>query len=80
MIREALQALHTGADNETLDLGRVSWSASFIAVAGAAAMNWWHGVTINLQELAVALGVIAGAHGGALFLKKDTEPKAKVLE
>lgn len=80
MVREAMRALHTGVDNETLDLGRVSWSLSFATVAGAAFLNWWHGAIIGVQELATALGLVAAAHGGALFLKKDTEPKPKVLE
>jgi len=70
-----LRELFTGHDNQTHDLGRWSWAGSFLAVVGAAAANWWHGAIIDIQALAIALGVVAGAHGAALFLKRDTEPK-----
>ena len=70
-----LQQLFTGADNATHDLGRWSWAGSFGAVITAAAANWWHGAVIDLQALAVALSAVAGAHGAALWAKRDTEPK-----
>ncbi len=70
-----LRQLFTGLDGVTHDLGRWSWAGSFFAVVAAAAGNWWHGVAIDVQALATALGVVAGAHGAALWAKKDTEPK-----
>lgn len=71
-----LRQLLTGADNATHDLGRWSWAGSFLAVVAAAVGNWWHGLALDLQGLATALGVVAGAHGAALWAKKDTEPKS----
>lgn len=71
-----LRDLFTGKDGLTHDLGRWSWAASFGAVVGAAAANWWHGATIGIRELAEAIGLVVGAHGLALFAKKDTEPEA----
>jgi len=70
-----LRQLFTGVDGFTHDLGRWSWAGSFIAVVAAAAGNWWHGVVVDIQALATALSVVAGAHGAALWAKKDTEPK-----
>lgn len=70
-----LRQLFTGADNATHDLGRWSWAGSFVAVVAAAAGNWWHHAVIDLQALATALGLVAGAHGAALWAKKETEPK-----
>ena len=70
-----LKHLLSGMDNATIDIGRVSWAASFIAVVTAAGANWWHGVVIDVQVLATALSIVAGAHGAALWAKKDTEPK-----
>lgn len=69
--------LLTGRDNTTHDLGRWSWAGSFVAVVAAAAGNWWHGVAIDLQALAIALGAVATTHGAALWAKKDTEPAGK---
>lgn len=71
-----LRDLFTGKDGLTHDLGRWSWAASFGAVVGAAAANWWHGAAIGIRELAEAIGVVVAAHGAALWAKKDTEPEA----
>ena len=65
----------TGKDNQTWDLGRVSWFGSFFAVIGAESANLYHGVAVDVQSLAAALGVVAGAHGAALWAKRDTEPQ-----
>ena len=70
-----LKHLLSGMDNATVDIGRVSWAASFLAVVAAAGANWWHGSVIDVQALAIALSAVAGAHGAALFLKRDTEPR-----
>lgn len=70
-----LRDLLTGVDGATHDLGRWSWAGSFVAVVGAAVGNWWHGAVIDVQSLATALGIVAGAHGAALWAKRDTEPK-----
>ena len=71
-----LKHLFSGIDNATVDIGRVSWAASFLAVVAAAGANWWHGAVIDMQALAVALSAVAAAHGAALWAKKDTEPGA----
>jgi len=71
-----LKHLLTGADNQTHDLGRWSWMLSWIAVVAAAAGNWWHAAVLDVMQLAQALGVVAAAHGAALWAKKDTEPSA----
>ena len=70
-----IQHLFSGLDNATVDIGRVSWAASFVAVVGAAAANAWHGQTIDVQAFATALAVVVAAHGAVLWAKKDTEPK-----
>lgn len=69
--------LFTGTDNNTFDVGRVSWAASFLVVATAAFANFWHGAIIDIQAFAIALSAIAGSHGAALWAKKDTEPPPK---
>lgn len=75
MLAKILRELLTGVDGVSHDLGRYSWMGSFIAVIAAAAGNWWHKSEIDVEKLATALGIVAGAHGAALWAKKDTEPK-----
>ena len=70
-----LRDLFTGVDGATHDLGRWSWAGSFVAVVAAAFGNWWHSAVLDVMALAQALGVVAAAHGAALWAKKDTEPK-----
>lgn len=72
-----VKQLLTGVDNETHDLGRWSWAGSFLAVVAAALGNWWHNAILDLMALAQALGVVAAAHGAALWVKRDTEPKGE---
>ena len=72
-----MQHLFSGLDNATVDIGRVSWAASFLAVVGAAGVNSLHGAVIDLQGLAIALSAVAAAHGAALWAKRETEPKPK---
>ena len=67
--------LFTGQDNATLDLGRVAWAGSFLAVIALATFHCIKGTAPTLMELAGALGAIAGTHGAALFFKRDTEPR-----
>ena len=75
-IKSIFTDLLTGKDGQTHDLGRWSWAGSFVSVAAAAVWNALHGAVVDLMQLAAALGAVAGAHGVALFAKKDTEPPA----
>lgn len=69
-----LRQLFTGKDGVTHDLGRWSWAGSWLAIVAAAGANWWHGAVIDLVSLGGALCAVAGAHGAALWAKRDTEP------
>lgn len=70
-----LKDLLTGIDGETNDIGRWSWFVCTFAVIAAAFANWWHNAAIDLMSFGTALGTVVGAHGAAIFLKRDTEPK-----
>lgn len=68
-----VQQLLTGKDNNTYDIGRVTWMLGTIAVIGLAIYE----VTasqVSLRELAEALGIVSGAGGASVMMKKDTEP------
>jgi len=73
-VKEFFKNLLTGKDNVTYDIGRVTWLLGIIAVislAGYEVIN----TTISLRELAEALGIVSGASGASVMMKKDTEPQ-----
>lgn len=75
MIHKVFNDLLTGADNKTHDIARWSWMLSFFAVLVGAGYEMVYNNLPSLKDFAEAVGIIAGAHGAAVMLKKDTEPK-----
>jgi hypothetical protein len=71
-----LKQLLTGKDGQTHDLARWSWLLSLFTVMGGAIWNSYHSstMTMDIMMFAQAVAVIAGAHGVAIYAKKDTEP------
>ena len=74
MIKKVFNDLLTGADNQTHDIGRWSWMLSLLAVLFGAGYEMIHNNVPALRDFAEAVGIIAGAHGAAVMLKKDAEP------
>ena len=72
-MKNILKQLLTGKDNETYDIGRVTWFLGFIAVISIAAFEVMNS-NVSLRELAEALGIISGAGGASVMMKKDSEP------
>jgi len=73
-MKDILKQLLTGKDNQTYDLARVTWLLGFVAVIGLAGYEVMHG-SVNLRELAEALGIVSGASGASVMMKKDAEPQ-----
>ena len=73
-MRTVLKQLLTGKDNATYDIGRVTWLLGTIAVIALAGYEVMRD-NINLRELAEALGIVSGAGGASVMMKKDTEPQ-----
>lgn len=69
-----LKHLLTGKDNETYDIGRVTWLLGFLAIIILAGFEVFRS-QVSLRELAEALGIVSGAGGASVMLKKDTEPQ-----
>jgi len=67
--------LLTGVDGKSHDIGRWSWMISTIVIAVGAFWNVYRGEAFSLRDYAEAIGIIAAAHGAAIYAKKDTEPK-----
>ena len=72
---EILKQLLTGKDNQTHDIARWSWMLGFIAVICIAVYEVMQARQVSLLELAEALGVVSGASGASVMMKKDTEPQ-----
>lgn len=66
----------TAADNVSVDIGRINWTLCIVAVLffeGWSVMV--RGQAFDAMGFAGACGVALTAGGGALLLKKSTEPK-----
>ena len=68
-----LKQLLTGKDNQTYDLGRVSWLVGMVAVILLAAYEVMHS-TVSLRELAESLGIVSAAGGASVAMKQKAEP------
>jgi hypothetical protein len=66
--------LLTGKDNATYDIGRVTWLFGILAVIALAFYQVFH-TAVSLRELAESLGIISGAGGASVMMKKDAEPQ-----
>jgi plasmid maintenance system antidote protein VapI len=73
-MNEIVKNLLTGKDNVTHDIARWAWAIGFIAVIGIAVYEVLQAQHISLTELAEALGIVSGAGGASVMMKKDTEP------
>jgi uncharacterized protein with PQ loop repeat len=67
--------LLTGRDNETYDLGRVSWVICLIAVIGFSIYQILH-TEFSLREFGETIGAVVGVHSAGIWAKRDTEPQA----
>jgi hypothetical protein len=73
-MKEIIKHLLTGKDNETYDIGRVTWMLGFLAVICVAGYEVMRSTNVSLRELAEALGIVSGAGGASVMMKKDAEP------
>ena len=67
--------LVTGKDNKTHDLGRWTWLLGFFVIIGLAIYEVIHANSVSLREVAESLGIVSGAGGASVLMKKDTEPQ-----
>lgn len=72
-----IKDIFTGRDNETHDVARYSWTVSITATIALAIWSAIHNGVVDLAAFGTAVAAIVGAHGAALWAKRDTEPKAK---
>lgn len=70
-----LKHLLTGADNATPSFARHGWLIGNLGVIGAAGLQAWKGVAVDLVQLATALGIINSAGGVSAKLEETSHPK-----
>jgi hypothetical protein len=73
-MNKILNDLLTGKDGQTHDIARWSWMISMLAIIVGAGIELYQSTNVSLREFAESVGIIAGAHGAAVMLKKDAEP------
>ena len=66
--------LLTGKNNETWDLGRISWTTCTVSTLVKEVVATAQGKGSSLRDFAIALATITAAHGIVLGLKAHTEP------
>jgi hypothetical protein len=66
--------LLTGKDNKTQDIARWSWMITTIVVIVGALWNGFNSNLFGLRDFAESIGIITGAHGAAVLMKRDSEP------
>lgn len=79
-MKQLAKHLFTHRDNETYDLGRVTWGASFVAICAASAGIILTSGALGIAEMGIALATIAAGHGAAIKLKESTEPTVETAE
>lgn len=72
-MNDILKQLLTGKDNQTYDLGRVTWLIGLVAVIILAGYQVMH-TAISLRELAESLGIVSAAGGASVAMKQKSEP------
>ena len=72
-MKEIFKQLLTGKDNETYDIGRVTWLIGLVAVVALAFYEVMYS-TVSIRELAEALGIVSAAGGASVAMKSKTEP------
>ena len=74
---EMMKHTFTGADNETVDVGRILWVIGALTFLGCAVYSLCKGQTWDAVAFGTGFGAVLAGGGFALKMKEDTEPKAK---
>lgn len=75
-IKELTFNAFTGADNRTLDIGRILWTIGTFFYFGLSVYDISMGGKFVPMDWATGLGIVLAAGGAALGMKANSEPKA----
>lgn len=75
-IRELAYNAFTGADNKSLDIGRILWTVGTFFYFGLSVYDISMGGKFVPMDWATGFGVVLAAGGAALGMKANSEPKS----
>ena len=74
-IKEIILQTFTGADNKSIDVGRILWAMSVVSFLVMGFYGIWKGQVIDYLAFGTGISAIMAAGGAALGFKAKTEPK-----
>jgi hypothetical protein len=74
-IKELTYNAFTGADNKSLDIGRILWTVGSFFYFGLSVYDISMGGKFIPMDWATGFGVVLAAGGAALGMKANAEPK-----
>lgn len=73
-MKEFFTKLFSGADNATVDLGRILWAKMSFVYCGASVYAIAQGQAFSPEMWGIGAGTVLAAGGAGLALKAKTEP------
>lgn len=74
-ILDLIKQTFTGADNKTLDIGRILWAMSVISFLVMGFYGIWKGQVMDYLAFGTGIAAVMAAGGAALGMKANSEPK-----
>lgn len=72
---DLLRQTFTGADNKTLDIGRILWALSVLSFLSMGFYGIFKGQVMDYLAFGTGVAAVLAAGGAALGLKAKAEPK-----
>lgn len=73
-MKEFLTKLFSGADNKTVDLGRILWAKMSFVFCGVTVYSIYQGQLFSPETWGLGAGALLAAGGAGLGFKAKTEP------
>jgi len=74
-IFQLIKQSFTGADNKSIDIGRVLWAMSVVSFLTMGFYGIWKGQVMDYLAFGTGVAGILAGGGAALGMKAKTEPK-----
>ena len=70
----------TGKDNSTYDIARILWSIGVMVYIALAIVDVYLRQKFQYSEFGTGFGIVLGAGGFSVWLKRNTEPSPKNIK
>ena len=74
-IKEIILQTFTGADNKSIDVGRILWAMSVVSFLVMGFYGIWKGQVMDYLAFGTGIAAVMAAGGAALGMKANSEPK-----